>query len=1164
MSNHSLETTPSNPLFPTAPFAALSPPPFTSLESASLSSSSVRLGLWNANGLSASTIHDILRLCSSTHVVFITETWLLPSSGRLNTSWSQFHTYGVPVEGSYRGSQGVSALVSPSCPVPVVQVPLNSKYALGLRVGRSLHVICLYLPPTLPSDEVLQVLESLPLLEDTILCGDLNARLGDLVGDSATNPRGSLLRSWCEDRCLDILNCSLAHGEYTYFTSRQNSEYHSIVDYFVTNISSIQSSPSSSITVDRDFSLGSDHRLLSLSFDYDLAGSDPSLPPPGRRIWNLSRLRESEVRDLYVDSFSAQVAPLRDHLQVLVESPPASCPPIDALNDTLLESIYTSLDRSVGQRTHRPSSTWKRFWSLDLQALADKRDSCYRRWRRSEGLDKIGWWDLHQQAALEFRRAVRRAKRRSWREFCSSLLKDYTKTTSKIKGIRDRRNRSATFVHPDGPAVASQVMADHLGTVYSGYVLPEVRPAPVPAYDAERPFPIDSVISFDAEDIAVNILRLAKKKAPGPDHIRAEMLRPLREVLAPVLLSLFHLCAQWSFVPSLWRQAQVVPIFKKGDRSLASNYRPISLTSVFRKLFEICLTPQVTACSPLLDVSQGGFRPQRSALDQAVCLDDLIHHYRRSCRQYPVVAFLDIKAAYDTVDRRVIWNAMLSAPCSAPPALVALLANMFDDVHISVIVSNFVSHSFSPSTGVLQGSVLSPHLYSIYINTLPPLLRDAAAGSTARVFSVSPSSSSASLPVSSTEPSPTPINSLLYADDVAVIGSPSQVQRMMDLAAQHSHQLGYRWSPSKCAVLNAPLDRTITLYDEPVPEVDCFTYLGVPFRKNGISAADIIAHRQKGTLAAMAQLNSIGANRAGFALRLSARLYATFIRPKAEYGLAIIRLKKKESKALEAIQDKCLRMMYGGHPTSSTMVLRHMVNLPSMAFRSDTLITKFCWRAAYLPADCLLSLLSDVVSSPRLDHLRTVPMYLECPGGFNSDPLEREWLRTYRQDLFTQFVASTDRKLIKACRPKLRIDPVLYLPASRPDRSRLARWRMGWLPGKPKPCECSRLVMTSRHHLPHCPSIPLPYIKALFRPFHPDVNIIDVHLNLLPLKSSDPCPASWLYLMLILQRFDRICNPEGDYSTDPPPGMVWIEREQRQSFSDSASPASSTSLRTAT
>ncbi|KAI8880703.1 hypothetical protein K501DRAFT_190714 [Backusella circina FSU 941] len=59
--------------------------------------------------------------------------------------------------------------------------------------------------------------------------------------------------------------------------------------------------------------------------------------------------------------------------------------------------------------------------------------------------------------------------------------------------------------------------------------------------------------------------------------------------------------------------------------------------------------------------------------------------------------------------------------------------------------------------------------------------------------------------------------------------------------------------------------------------------------------------------------------------------------------------------------------------------------------------------------------------------------------------------------------------------------------------------------------------------------------SALFRPYHPDINIIDANLNTLPEKSSDPCPLVWLYLMLILQRFDRICNPDGDYSTDPSP-----------------------------
>ncbi|KAG1439014.1 hypothetical protein G6F56_012440 [Rhizopus delemar] len=259
---------------------------------------------------------------------------------------------------------------------------------------------------------------------------------------------------------------------------------------------------------------------------------------------------------------------------------------------------------------------------------------------------------------------------------------------------------------------------------------------------------------------------------------------------------------------------------------------------------------------------------------------------------------------------------------SAPKALVSLLANLFDDVMVSVLLNNVVSDPFSPSTGVLQGSVLSPHLYSVYINTLAPLLRSAATASTTRVSSTSPCGPPGSLhgshglvpglpfgPTTSpphSSPSPTPINCLLYADDVALVGSAREVRHMLDLAQTHSQILGYRWAPPKCAVLNAPSPGSsrfvpMSLYGDALSPVDTFTYLGVPFDGQGISASSLIAHRTASTLSSMRLLHSMGLNRQGFTLLLSSRLYATFVRPKLEYGLAIVRLLKKDVAELELL-----------------------------------------------------------------------------------------------------------------------------------------------------------------------------------------------------------------------------------------------------------------------
>ncbi|OAD79016.1 hypothetical protein PHYBLDRAFT_62215 [Phycomyces blakesleeanus NRRL 1555(-)] len=119
--------------------------------------------------------------------------------------------------------------------------------------------------------------------------------------------------------------------------------------------------------------------------------------------------------------------------------------------------------------------------------------------------------------------------------------------------------------------------------------------------------------------------------------------------------------------------------------------------------------------------------------------------------------------------------------------------------------------------------------------------------------------------------------------------------------------------------------------------------------------------------------------------------------------------------------------------------------------------------------------------------------------------------------------------LIQACRPVLGVDPILFLPASRMERGRLIRWRMGWLPGKTKECPCGS-DHTSRRHLLDCPLVPVALFEQLPQPDQDQIHRIDFAITSLPLSSQEPRPAYWIPLLTILWHIDIICNPDGDYS----------------------------------
>ena len=100
-------------------------------------------------------------------------------------------------------------------------------------------------------------------------------------------------------------------------------------------------------------------------------------------------------------------------------------------------------------------------------------------------------------------------------------------------------------------------------------------------------------------------------KATGPDNISTRLLKTVATQISPTLTTFFQVSINQGKLPQEWKAANVVPIFKKGDRSAASNYRPVSLTSVCCKTIEHIISSSIMKHleqKSILTDAQHGFR----------------------------------------------------------------------------------------------------------------------------------------------------------------------------------------------------------------------------------------------------------------------------------------------------------------------------------------------------------------------------------------------------------------------------------------------------------------------------------------------------------------------------------------------------------------------------
>ena len=185
-------------------------------------------------------------------------------------------------------------------------------------------------------------------------------------------------------------------------------------------------------------------------------------------------------------------------------------------------------------------------------------------------------------------------------------------------------------------------------TPVASQVLPEIH---------EEMKPDINPILVETNGVLELLQSLNIHKACGPDEIPAHLLKEAKEI-APSLSFIFQASLQQCTVPLDWKRANIVSLFKKGDRSTPSNYRPVSLTYICSKLLEHIVYSHIHAHLTKYNVlcdQQHGFRQRRSCETQLLLtVNDFTENLNKN--DQTDVILLDFSKAFDKVSHQHLFH----------------------------------------------------------------------------------------------------------------------------------------------------------------------------------------------------------------------------------------------------------------------------------------------------------------------------------------------------------------------------------------------------------------------------------------------------------------------------------------------------------------------------
>ncbi|XP_044745745.1 uncharacterized protein LOC123307480 [Coccinella septempunctata] len=841
-------------------------------------------GTWNVQGIRGKLV-EVEKVMKQGKVDIVALTETKKKGNGIEQVGDYIHVYsGVPK--SNRASKGVSLLIKKE-----LKHKLTDWEAVNERIisanfnlkGHRTTVIGVYAPnedaTVLEKDQFQEQLEDVLVRvgnqREVILLGDFNARTGrkknDKVigeyGEEVLNNNGQRLIQFCEQQSLKILNGFYPHRDIHKYTWRQQTRgLRSIIDYVIVK-QNIRWKVRD-VRAYRGADCGSDHYLIKaqvfIPFKNDREQNEAQLQ--GDKLeevrYNLDGFYHQSTKTLYQSRLDQKLN------ESFLEDTP------NALYEHIVKTLHTAAKEALGERKNTNSHNAQLTWNDEMEQQKRIKQHAYNRMLNSNDInDNISY----KRERAKFKRMVIQNKDETWERKCQEIESHIggARSSESWKLIKELRRESANKINLNPIKLErwKEYFEQELNEDREQYLTHSPTNYTIQGQH----------IQVKEEMVWKALKSMRNKKAAGPEGIPAELLKNGTEKLVKMLRHLFEKFINGAAIPEVWKEAWITPIHKKGVKSECQNYRCISVTSTFSRIYGKILRKIIEDEYDPYDIEQqSGFRAGRSCVDNIFSINQINEKKTATNREVHLL-FVDLTRAYDTVPIKKLWQVLEMSPINS--TAISAIKQLYGQSYSRVKLGKSLSPTFTVTKGLRQGCCLSTTLFKIYLNEALKRWRRSCHG----------------MGIQLTDD--TALYTLHFADDQVVIAQDKEDLEFMSRRLFEEYQnwgLTVNLRKTKYMCVGGEKEKLMVNDDVEIDACDEYIYLGTKITADGRTQNEIESRINKGKTT-IRHLNSILWSKS-ISAEKKRYIYSSVFKSIVLYGSETWQLTKSLEKRLLALE----------------------------------------------------------------------------------------------------------------------------------------------------------------------------------------------------------------------------------------------------------------------